>query len=139
MGELMRVCRKCRLAKPHTDYYAKRAKCKDCVVKRVVAYQKANHAVCSARVRAWKRAHPEANRRYPEKDKARFKLAYAVRTGEIVKPKHCEVCEKRRKLHGHHYAGYRLWAMVHWLCQQCHAKEHARLRRLERQCNLMTK
>lgn len=61
--------------------------------------------------------------RFDIKIKARNKLRYAVRTGKIMKPKICEKCFDKAKLHGHH-SDYNKPLEVLWVCNYCHKKIH---------------
>ena len=69
-------------------------------------------------------AESEASRRAYKKHKekwvTRAKLRYAVKTGMLKKPNKCEVCNKAKKLQGHH-EDYSLPLEVIWLCSACHA------------------
>lgn len=53
--------------------------------------------------------------------RARDWLNAAVRSGELIKPTHCERCNKKRKLHGHH-EDYTKPLDVNWVCYKCHHK-----------------
>lgn len=60
------------------------------------------------------------------KNRARARLKNAVQRGDIRKPWRCEKCGTRmpkKKIHGHHYAGYKEWWNVMWLCPTCHREE----------------
>lgn len=57
------------------------------------------------------------------KDKARYAVWYAVKTGKIIKPTTCYECGNRGKIHGHH-EDYSKQLMVEWLCTICHGKRH---------------
>jgi len=71
---------------------------------------------------------------YPEKWKARAKLRYAVKKGEIAKPNHCEevnlnIPDCYGAIHAHHYLGYEgvHWADVKWLCVKHHGIVHRKI------------
>lgn len=58
--------------------------------------------------------------------RAREALAYAVRSGKVIKPEHCSECgvrEKPKNIHGHH-EDYAFPYNVSWLCSPCHGKRH---------------
>lgn len=56
---------------------------------------------------------------YPEKFKARYSLNDAVKSGKIIKPKKCQLCDIETKLEGHHH-DYSKPLDVKWLCNRCH-------------------
>lgn len=56
------------------------------------------------------------------KKNARAKLQYALRIGEVIKPKLCRKCGLKKLLSAHH-RDYGLPLDVLWLCDPCHAKE----------------
>ena len=55
---------------------------------------------------------------------AHAKVAYAVRTGKLIRPSQCANCQKECKPQGHHHKGYEKPLEVVWLCQQCHTARH---------------
>ena len=61
--------------------------------------------------------------RYPEKIKAREIVQKAIKSGELIKPNTCGICEKyfedKRKVHGHH-EDYNQPLKVVWCCKKCH-------------------
>lgn len=59
----------------------------------------------------------------PEKRKARLAVAYAVRSGALVRASRCERCLVECKTHGHH-SDYSKPLLVRWLCASCHRAEH---------------
>lgn len=61
----------------------------------------------------------ESIMRYPEKQKARSILNYRVRNGEILKPKKCSICDKKKRIEGHH-EDYTKPLDVVWCCRGCH-------------------
>ena len=46
-----------------------------------------------------------------------------IKSGKIIKPQKCEVCDKKKLLQGHH-EDYTEPLQVIWLCSGCHADEH---------------
>ena len=67
-----------------------------------------------------------------EKRKAADKVTYAIQTGKIIKPDHCEVCMKpipSRILYGHH-EDYSKPLIVVWLCRLCHYNKHHEIKSL---------
>jgi hypothetical protein len=74
---------------------------------------------------AQKRNIKNMNAKYPEKLFARQKVAYAIKTGVIVKPSLCEHCGRSRRTEGHHM-DYEKPLEVIWLCTSCHADYHSK-------------
>jgi hypothetical protein len=64
----------------------------------------------------------------PERLRARDAVKRAVAGGLLIRPKRCESCNVRSRVHGHHYAGYARahWLDVIWLCPLCHKDAHLR-------------
>lgn len=58
-------------------------------------------------------------------------LAYAVKTGKVIKPTQCPVCgntvDNPEDMHAHHF-NYDNPLDVRWLCKDCHNKLHKQLR-----------
>jgi hypothetical protein len=95
------MCRKCNTER--IKKYMKNAKNRDIVYKSVYASIK----------------------RHKNKQNARAKLGYHIRKGNIIKPKICSICEKAKKIEGHH-TDYSKPLLVTWTCRQCHADLHKR-------------
>lgn len=72
------------------------------------------------RVNAARRARHQAN---PLKERAHKLVAYAVKTGRLVRPRQCECCHKAKKVSGHHF-DYSLPFFLTWLCDDCHRFIH---------------
>jgi len=51
------------------------------------------------------------------------KVRYAVKTGKIIKPKKCEVCERETRVYAHHEDYNKVYDIT-WLCGSCHRKVH---------------
>ena len=66
-------------------------------------------------------------KRSPEKQRARLKLNYAVKSGRIHKPLYCSSCDRDKYLEAHH-TDYSKPFDVTWLCRTCHRELHSRLR-----------
>lgn len=60
---------------------------------------------------------------FRKKVAARQALSDAIRNKEIERPKHCEKCERKSKVQGHH-TDYGQPLKVIWLCQGCHTEAH---------------
>lgn len=61
--------------------------------------------------------------KYKEKAHAENLLNDAIRTGKIIRPNKCIVCQKECKPQAHHY-DYSKPLDVMWLCVRCHANVH---------------
>lgn len=58
--------------------------------------------------------------KHPQKQAARAKVAHAVKTGKLIKPKHCEECGGTKpRIEGAHI-DYERPLDVKWLCTPCH-------------------
>lgn len=98
---------------------------------RKLSYRR-NRVTCIAKVTAWskknrgkKNAAMRVYRlRTPKQSAARSKVGYAIRTGKLVRPAHCEACRKVCKPHAHHHKGYDKPLDVQWLCRACHMQVH---------------
>ena len=66
------------------------------------------------------------------KKNAHLKVQRAIIKGSIIRLYNCEHCNTDDKLQAHHN-DYNKPLEVIWLCIKCHAKEHIRLREIERQ------
>ena len=69
------------------------------------------------------RAVYTSTRRHQDKQNARAKLNWHVRCGNIIRPKICTLCLKKKKVEGHH-KDYTKPLEVIWTCRQCHADLH---------------
>ena len=59
----------------------------------------------------------------PHKTKAHNRIVIAIRNGSIIRPKKCEVCNKKAKTQGHHWS-YAKPLEVLWCCRHCHKAIH---------------
>ena len=64
-------------------------------------------------------------RQYPERQRARSAVTYALKTGKLAKPLFCQRCFAVRKLSAHH-SNYKKPLKVTWLCYPCHTHIHYR-------------
>lgn len=87
---------------------------------RIVAYEKARFQTAHRRAKVLEYARARRKRK-PGKERARSKLARAVKNGTIIR-KPCEVCGDT-KSQGHH-TDYRKALDVKWLCFRHHREEH---------------
>lgn len=58
----------------------------------------------------------------PEKLRARSKVAWAVRTGKLVRPESCSSCSNMGKRIEAHHEDYSRPYDVVWLCPKCHRR-----------------
>lgn len=158
---IMKVCFKCNIEKPLTDFYKHRQmgdghlnKCKECTKNDVSKHRSEN----IERVRAYDRNRPNKEERirkqsnyhksgkglgvkklsiknhkekYPEKYLAKNAVANAIRSGRLVRPSNCEVCGIDCKPQGHH-DDYSKKLDVRWLCVRCHNDFHNTVREIYR-------
>jgi len=133
----MKRCFKCEADKPFAEFYRHPemkdgflGKCKECAkddmhknrqnnLERYRAYDRERGG---RQTLEYQRNYRRAN---PEKYSAHQKLAYAVRTGRLVRPPTCERCPSK-KVHGHH-DDYTKPLKVMWLCAVCHKQRHKEL------------
>jgi len=114
------ICHYCKKTNlPHlTKISSRYFICRECCADRARKYYKTKHGK-----KAVYKASKKSMLKFPEKQRARVKLNYAVKIGKINKPKKCEVCKKIGKLHGHHH-DYSKPLEVKWVCTGCHADIH---------------
>lgn len=67
--------------------------------------------------------------RSENKDKilAQNRLNYRIRSGTIIRPTICELCNRaNNNIDAHHHNGYdeAHWYDVMWLCRRCHIEQH---------------
>lgn len=119
---ITKVCTKCGRELPLTEFHAdKRRKhgvgseCRDC--KR--QYRQANRdRLMVAQVARNERKRAEI----APKRKAWNAVYYAVRTGKLERPDHCEECGREDgNIQAHHYDYSKPFDVV-WVCQWCHDK-----------------
>lgn len=103
----VRVCACCKEAKPLADFYdPPRSYCRQCSRQAVLDWRK----------------------QYPGRREAHQKVANALKYGELIRPNICERCGMATYTYAHH-EDYRKPLQVQWLCDSCHAKRHAELKR----------
>jgi len=95
--------------------------CTDCNTARSRKYRKTKKGKLAA-----KRSVYRSIAKYPEKHIARSAVAYALKTGRLVKPKTCSVCKKKKKIEAHH-KDYSKKLVVKWVCRRCHFDLHKKL------------
>ena len=136
----MKVCFKCEAEKPLSEFYKHPqmadgylGKCKECAKEDVRARRLANHEyyLDYDRTRSKARSRIDgikvSQKRYPVKQRARFKLHNAITRGKMEK-RPCEVCGAERV--DAHHEDYARPLDVRWLCR----RHHMELHRTERGC-----
>ena len=61
-----------------------------------------------------------------KKTKPHHAVEYALKTGKLTRPNHCESCFKECRPDGHH-EDYSRPLDVEWLCKKCHTNLHRRV------------
>jgi hypothetical protein len=64
--------------------------------------------------------------KYRDRQNARARVYYAVKRGEIIKPKFCSKCGEITKIYAHHIT-YSKKLNIQWLCMNCHRKKHKKI------------
>ena len=130
----LKKCFKCEEIKSLSDFYrhTKMAdgrvnKCKECNKKDVRTNRRSN----LDKYRAYDRQrgnrqenkyHRDYRKKYPQKVRARRKVAYEISLGNI-KSKPCEKCGYKGVTHAHH-DDYHYPLNIRWLCPACHREWH---------------
>lgn len=121
----LKFCSKCKELVPMANFNRNRSKpdglhniCKPCRKQ----YARNNKAAI-ARYYRWR----DANRHKVRTHDAVYR---AVKAGSLTKPDHCEGCNTKTALQGHH-ADYTKPLQVLWLCVACHNAIHRELRQRE--------
>jgi hypothetical protein len=80
-------------------------------------------------IKEYRNNHPNVIRAYDA-------VKYALRVGNLVRPKRCEQCgeipfprlDGRSRLQAHHYKGYarKNRLVIQWLCAYCHRQERGK-------------
>lgn len=96
--------------------------CKSCRNKIVRDYRKTPTGKIKSNLNIYNSA-----KRYPQKLKAKELLRSKIKSGEIIRPKKCQICKKLEKIQGHH-EDYSKPLEVMWLCQKCHSERHKKLK-----------
>lgn len=134
-----KVCFKCKQEKQLTDFYKHKGmadghlnKCKSCAKNDVHKNRRD-----SERARTYDRERyrnsPERREKayeitrksradHPEKWSARAAVAWAIKSGKLIKPTHCSRCKQipdTGRIEGHH-PDYAKPLEVVWVCTRCH-------------------
>lgn len=157
-----RVCFKCNILKPLSDFYKHSRmgdghlnKCKDCAKKDVKEHRDEN----LEKVREYDRNRPnyrerlQRNKEYAKTDKgkevvaksrnnyrnkhvdryeAKVLFGNALRDGKVFRPNLCQHCGIECVPQGHHN-DYSKPLEVVWVCIPCHTEFHKRVKELERE------
>ena len=62
-------------------------------------------------------------KKYPERYVARSRVYEAIKSGKLIKPSTCIICNKERYLNAHHL-DYKQPLNIMWVCASCHKKIH---------------
>lgn len=119
-------CYTCKQSHPNVRYYLtvvsklgkKYYRCADCNLKYCKAYRTTPQGATKMR-----EAVNRSITKHPEKQKARMRIAYQIKTGRMVRPTKCERCNYVCKPHAHH-DDYSKPLDVTWLCITCHTIVH---------------
>lgn len=138
-----KVCSKCLQNKPITEFYRNKDKvrpdCKSCVKDRVANYRNSDEGKSKIKQYNESPKGKERMRRFDKSEKRRIlrknavknkfkiavrnKLQYAVKSGKIIKPERCSICNTKDIIHGHH-DDYNKPLDVIWVCKKCHDNIH---------------
>lgn len=137
MGNKMKVCFKCNVQKPLSDFYKHPAmadghlgKCKVCAKKDVHVHR--HESPSREKILAYDRARSgrqtlkdlqDYRAKYPKKYKAHSIVNYAIKSKKLFSEP-CEICGKE-KTHAHH-DDYDKPLNVRWLCAEHHQQWHAK-------------
>ncbi len=137
----MKRCYKCKILKPHTDFWRKsrnldglQAACKTCMSTENKEWTKKNRERHRERLKIWRENNPDRSNaigkqqreRWHDKQRARQAAGKALLNGTITKPTACTRCHHippPHCLHGHH-EDYSKPLEVIWLCARCHGALH---------------
>jgi hypothetical protein len=75
---------------------------------------------------------------YKKKRYARYLTSYALKTNQIVKPSHCELCMLNDKPITAHHIDYGKPLEITWLCTSCHGVVHKKNHKLNPKNNTQT-
>ena len=88
--------------------------CRNCNTERLRKYRSTKDGKATTYKAVYKSV-----KKYPEKQRARTRVNYALQHGHIIKPKRCVDCKKKVPLFGHH-EDYSKPLQVIWVCRSCH-------------------
>lgn len=120
----MKTCPDCNVAKSpeqFCEYRSRRYLCKECYRIRMARYRKSESGKEYARQYA-----KERYKKFRHKASARGKVAWAIKSGALIKPTCCSACLTETAIFGHH-EDYDKPLEVMWLCRPCHMDKHGKL------------
>lgn len=113
-------------------------KCKECTKKDVTENREKNYehylqfdktrSKTEKRKRLRREVGKEYRGKHPERISACLKVRRARKKGLITPPESCPRCGYKGKLVGHHH-DYSKPLEVEWMCQRCHKKLHAEIKK----------
>lgn len=123
----MKTCSRCKQSKPYDDFYPDRRRkdghrcyCRGCTremhqerVNRGLVKRGPRRPRTGAHSRDWRERRPGATR-------AHNVVAWALKTGKLVRPERCSRCERGGRIEAHHES-YDRPLEVEWLCARCHS------------------
>ncbi len=133
-----KTCFKCGATKPLDDFYRHPMmrdghlnKCKECTKvdssmrdpAKVRAYDRAR-AKRPARIAKLLEGQRRRRSLYPERVRAHRRVAWAVKTGKLARPRNCSMCFRECRVVSHH-EDYSKPLDVVWVCEDCHKRIHA--------------
>lgn len=114
-----KICRFCKIATTNLTIYCRAGiryyfACRKCNTKRLKKYRQTKNGAIRTRLAVYK-----SIKKYPEKQKARRLVRYAVLIKKLVKPRLCTKCGLKKPLEAHHF-DYSKPLEVIWVCRNCH-------------------
>jgi len=127
-------CKRCHEIKPQDAFYPRNLVCKECTKARVAEYQR---GVGKQRAQAAKRKYDQTEKgkaalakakdnylnNHRDRQRCRWAVKRAVKSGKLVRPNSCQTCSKTCHPHAHH-PDYGKALSVEWLCISCHVEWH---------------
>lgn len=129
----MKTCRTCKEAKDESGFYPNDGMCKPCRCAKV----RANRNLRIGYYQNWDRERsrtPERKQtaaeyqrvrraRFPEKNLARQRLMFAIKSKKVVRPDRCPECKAVGPVQAHH-TDYSKPLDVVWVCFKCHREKY---------------
>jgi hypothetical protein len=134
--EKTKVCADCQAELPLSSFYMNVRTgwvwnvCKACHKVRTYRNHAANPDLYKGIQERHRRQQPDKyinyyrryRKRHPEEVNARTKVAWALRTGRLVRPGACSACQTASKVEAHH-DDYSKPLDIRWLCRSCHKEQ----------------
>jgi hypothetical protein len=147
---LVKKCSKCGIKK-NLECFQKRlgikgelkSQCKQCVAEWGYIYRSTNaskirerckiHRLNASQIEEKKLKRQKQSKlsnqisriKYPDRERSRRAVEYAVKVGKLIKPNNCSQCGTSCKPEAHHDSyDYDQRLNVRWLCRKCHAAHH---------------